>query len=93
MSQDNECTVTPGDVREYLTVSELALRIKFSKQTVYNLISAGKFEKGRHYLKPSRKKILFIWSGVTQWLEERSNATDTPDQVHDKIVPASLIKI
>ena len=49
-----------ADDNEYLTVSEVALRIRFSKQTIYNLISAGEFEKGRHYLKPSRKKILFI---------------------------------
>ena len=57
---------------EYLTMEELCQRIKFSKQTVYNWIYQGKFRLGLHYLKPSRKKVLFKWSAIKAWLEGNS---------------------
>jgi predicted DNA-binding transcriptional regulator AlpA len=58
---------------EYLTVEELSKRIRFSKQTLYNMISSRKFIKGQHYLKPSRKKVLFLWSGIQTWLEDQNS--------------------
>ena len=51
-------------MEEYLTVNELSARIKFSRQTLYNLIYKGTFVIGKHYLKPSPKKVLFIWSEI-----------------------------
>ena len=57
-------------LEEYLTVAELSERIKFSRQTIYNMISTGKFVKGLHYVKPSRKKVLFTWSSTRAWLED-----------------------
>jgi len=67
---------------EYLTISELSARIKFSKQSLYNLIHKGTFVLGRHYLKPTRKKILFKWSEILAWMGEPSapnekNATES----------------
>lgn len=59
----------------YITVQELSERSKFSKQSVYNLIYKKKFILGIHYLKPTPKKILFIWSEVEKWL---CQATDEP---------------
>ena len=56
-------------MEEYLTVSELSARIKFSKQTLYNLIYRGTFVIGIHYLKPSPKKILFKWSEIHKWMK------------------------
>jgi len=66
---------------EYLTVEELSKRIRFSKQTIYNMISSKKFVRGQHYLKPSRKKVLFLWSGIRKWLEDGSQGDEqcTPD--------------
>ena len=57
-------------MEEYLTVQELGERIKFSKQSVYNLIYKKKFILGVHYLKPTPKKILFVWSEVEKWLRQ-----------------------
>ena len=35
------------DEEEYLTVEELSKRIRFSKQTIYNMISLKKFIRGQ----------------------------------------------
>jgi len=55
---------------EYLTVNELSARIKFSKQSLYNLIHKGSLVLGKHYLKPTPKKILFKWSEIQIWMGE-----------------------
>ena len=60
----------------YLTVVELSERIKFSKQTLYNMISTKRFVKGQHYIKPSKKKVLFIWSGIHAWLQDQDTGVD-----------------
>jgi predicted DNA-binding transcriptional regulator AlpA len=60
---------------QYLTVKELSEKIKFSQQTIYNMIHKGDFVKGRHYVKPRPKKILFLWSAVLIWLESPEEAT------------------
>ena len=78
---------------EYLTITELSARIKFSKQSLYNLIHKGTFVLGRHYLKPTRKKILFKWSEILAWMGESSapnekNATESFDG--GKITETSL---
>jgi predicted DNA-binding transcriptional regulator AlpA len=62
---------------EYLTVAELSARIKYSVQSIYNMIYNGTFVKGQHYLKPSGKKVLFIWRAVQAWIE-RDNPENTP---------------
>jgi hypothetical protein len=56
-------------MEEYLTVDELSSKIKYSKQSVYNLIYKKIFILGKHYFKPTPKKILFKWSEVQTWLE------------------------
>ena len=58
---------------EYLTVKELSGRIKFSRQSIYNLISKGEFVLNEHYLKPRPKKILFKWSAIMTWMEKGSS--------------------
>lgn len=57
-------------MEEYLTVDELGVKIKFSKQSLYNLIHKGTFVLGKHYLKPSPKKVLFKWSEIQIWMGE-----------------------
>ena len=74
-------------MEEYLTVQEIGERIKFSKQSIYNLIYKKKFILGVHYLKPTPKKILFVWSEVEKWLRQsidepaESAAPNRPDQI------------
>jgi hypothetical protein len=67
-------------MEEYLTVSELSARIKYSKQTLYYFIHTKKFILGVHYLKPTGKKILFIWSTVERWLSS-SGADDNQNNI------------
>ena len=73
-------------MEEYLTVQEIGERIKFSKQSIYNLIYKKKFILGVHYLKPTPKKILFVWSEIEKWLRQsidepaESEAPNRPDQ-------------
>lgn len=55
-------------MEEYLTVKELSDKIKFSKQSLYNLIHKGTFILGKHYLKPTPKKVLFKWSEIRVWM-------------------------
>jgi hypothetical protein len=54
---------------EYLTPEELGRMIKFSKQSIYNLIHKKTFLLGVHYFKPTRKKILFKISAIKKWIE------------------------
>ena len=63
-------------MEEYLTVDELSSKIKFSKQSLYNLIYKKTFIKGKHYFKPTPKKILFKWSEIQAWIERPSDCND-----------------
>lgn len=56
-------------MEEYLTVDELSAKIKYSKQSLYNLIYKKNFILGKHYFKPTPKKILFKWSEIQTWIE------------------------
>lgn len=57
-------------MEEYLTTKELSTRIKLSPQTIYNKKCQGEFEFRKHFLQPSRKKTLWIWSAMKEWLEQ-----------------------
>lgn len=59
---------------EYLTLDELSDRIKYQRQTLYNLIHKGVLVMGKHYLKPTPKKLLFKWSEILAWLGEDSGS-------------------
>lgn len=64
----------------YLTVDELASRIKFSKQSIYNFIYKKTFIMGKHYFKPTPKIILFKWSEIQAWIEKPADASiETPE--------------
>ena len=75
-------------MEEYFTVDELSETIKFSKQTLYNLIHKGIFILGKHYLKPSPKRILFKWSEIQAWMGETTVSND--DDPTDFEVPAHI---
>ena len=76
-------------MKEYFIVDELSERIKFSKQTLYNLIYKGTFILGKHYLKPSPKKILFKWSEIQVWMGEETDSKDGDPIDFD--IPAAYI--
>jgi hypothetical protein len=56
-------------MEDYLTVDELSSKIKYSKQSLYNLIYKKTFILGKHYFKPTPKKILFKWAAIQAWIE------------------------
>ena len=62
-------------MEEYLTTNELSDRIKMAPGTIRNLVWKKKFKENIHYVKPTEKKLLFIWSSVEAWLFNRSNNT------------------
>jgi hypothetical protein len=57
-----------GKMDEYLTTKELSGRIKMTPGTIRNLIWKKKLEKEIHYIKPTPRKLLFIWSAIEAWL-------------------------
>jgi predicted DNA-binding transcriptional regulator AlpA len=87
-------------MEEYLTVRELSQRTKFAEQTLYNLINKGTLVQGKHYFKPTRKKIIFVWSEVLAWMKGTDSKSTEVPLVPSPPVPesetqtkANLIKI
>lgn len=70
---------TPVDVvrEEYLTISEVAARLKVKPKTVRNKMASGVFRKGVHYIRPKGLGTRFKWGAVVAWLEQ--GETGTPD--------------
>jgi hypothetical protein len=60
---------------EYLTINELAARLKLSPKTIRNKMASGVFRKGVHYFSPKGLRPRFKWSAVRAWLEGGSQAT------------------
>lgn len=57
---------------ELLKTDELCERIKYKRQSIYNLICKGEFIHNVHFLKPSSRKLLFKWPAIYDWLENKS---------------------
>jgi len=76
-------------MEEYLTVSELSEKIKYSRQSLYNLIHKGTFVLGKHYLKPTPKKVLFKWKEIRVWMGDDRQYHETPKPEADpfKLTP------
>ena len=55
-------------MEEYYTVSEVSSIYKLAKQTIYNWVHQNKFVLGKHFIKPSPKKLLFIASEVKAFM-------------------------
>ena len=60
-------------MEEYLTTTELSERIKMAPGTIRNLVWKQDFKENIHYLKPTRRKLLFVWSQVQAWLYRNSS--------------------
>ena len=73
-------TPTPAGIvrEEYLTISEVAVRLKVAPKTVRNKMASGVFCKGVHYVRPKGLGTRFKWGAVVAWLEQEE--TGTPDE-------------
>jgi len=60
-------------MEEYLTTTELSERIKLAPGTIRNLVWKNEFKENIHYLKPTPRKLLFVWSQVKEWLYRHSS--------------------
>ena len=59
-------------MQEYLTTLELSRRIKMAPGTIRNLVWKNEFKENIHYLKPTPRKLLFVWSEIQEWLYRNS---------------------
>lgn len=55
---------------EYLPIQALSERIGYAVKTIYNLVSQDTFKEGVHYFKPTKRKLLFYWPAIEQWIRE-----------------------
>ena len=55
---------------EYLTISEVAARLKIKPKTVKNKMAAGVLRKGTHFFSPPGLGPRFKWSAVVEWIEQ-----------------------
>lgn len=60
-------------MQEYLTTLELSSRIKMAPGTIRNLVWKNEFKENIHYLKPTPRKLLFVWSEIQEWLYRNSS--------------------
>ena len=77
-------------MEEYLTIAEVAARLKVKPKTVKNKMACGVFKKGVHYFSPPGMGPRFKWSAIVAWLEEKQG--DTP-QAEDSIPMARGYKL
>ncbi|MBI4489182.1 MAG: helix-turn-helix domain-containing protein [Deltaproteobacteria bacterium] len=68
---------------EYLTIDEVAVRLKLSPKTIKNKMASGIFRRGVHYFSPRGLRPRFKWSAVQAWLEEK----DQPGQQEEGLIP------
>jgi hypothetical protein len=57
-----------NSMEEYLTTKELSARIKMAPGSIRNLVWAKTLKEGIHYVKPTGRKLLFVWSNCQAWL-------------------------
>ena len=64
-------------MEEYLTTQELSNRIKMVPGTIRNLVWKKELIENVHYVKPTSRKMLFIWSRCEKWLYNRADCGDS----------------
>jgi len=67
---------------EYLTIAEVAARLKIKPKTIKNKVAAGIFRKGVHFFSPPGLGPRFKWSAVVAWLEQsQETVTESDDSI------------
>src|SRR5215813_6692129 len=67
--------------QEYLTIGEVAARLKLTPKTVRNKMASGIFVKGEHYIRPKGLGTRFKWGAVVAWLEQEDTGTREGDSI------------
>ena len=66
---------------EYLTIAEVATRLKLTAKTIKNKMASGAFRLGVHYFRPPGMQARFKWSAVVTWLEQGQEPTTESDSI------------
>jgi hypothetical protein len=66
---------------EYLTISEVAARLKITPKTLRNKMASGVFRKGVHYIRPNGLGTRFKWGAVVAWLEQKEAGAPDEDSI------------
>lgn len=61
---------------EYLTIQEVASRLKVSAKTIRNRMAAGIYRKGVHYFKPDGTEARFSWPAIVAWMEGKNQEAE-----------------
>jgi hypothetical protein len=68
-------------MEEYLTIAELAARLKLTPKTVRNKMASGVFIEGVHYFRPKGLGTRFKWGAVVAWLEQTEATPSDGDSI------------
>lgn len=55
-------------MEQYLTTKELSKRIKMTPGTIRNLVWKKELQENIHFVRPTPRKLLFVWSSIEKWL-------------------------
>ena len=80
-------------MEEYLTTKELSGRIKLAPGTIRNLVWKKVFQENVHFLRPTPRKILFMWSRIEAWLHSKENMEPDSHSSNKGSQTESLINI
>src|SRR5262249_19770078 len=72
---------TSRAAEEYLTISEVAARLKVKPKTVRNKMASGVFRKGVHYIRPKGFGTRFKWGAVVALLEREETGMPQEDSI------------
>ncbi|MBI9086287.1 MAG: hypothetical protein JEZ11_21990 [Desulfobacterales bacterium] len=70
-------------MEQYLTTDELSKRIKMSPGSIRNLVWKKQLREGEHFVRPTGRKMLFVWSSIESWLFQGKDFSDT--EKHSRI--------
>ncbi len=82
-------------MEEYLTVAEVAHRLKISPKTVRNRMAAGIYREGSHYFSPEvidkhgktwRTEARFKWAAIVAWQEGKPIGAEARAELSDATV-------
>ena len=74
----DQCPKIVAMAEEYLTIGEVAGRLKVKPKTVRNKMASGVFRQGVHYVRPKGLGTRFKWGAVVAWLEQEE--TGMPEE-------------
>src|SRR5215510_13586497 len=81
MDQPTSTSRAIATAEEYLTISEVAVRLKVAPKTVRNKMASGVFRRGEHYVRPKGLGTRFKWGAVVAWLEQEESAMPNVDSI------------